>query len=153
MANFPFFQKTVYFVFGFTNWKSGGVESALFRIYYTWKRRTCQRKTDYPDSKDFQDILGWVRHNNAVPQTKRRKQLWIVMRIRPSNVPYSSAPITVPTRTTALWTGFWLVPTRQIPPWTSAPTASPSARDKENTGGGNRRRNFFLTNGNEEVIL
>ena len=48
------------------------------------------------------------------------------MPISASNAPCTSARTTVKTRTTALWTGFWWVPTKPIPLWISAPTASPS---------------------------
>ena len=52
------------------------------------------------------------------------------MLTRASNVPLSSAHITATRQTTAPWNVLWLVPTRQIPPWTSAPIACPSKRNK-----------------------
>ena len=67
-------------------------------------------------------------HTSVVPN-KRRKMIWTVMQTSASNAPSRTALTTAKMRTTAPWTRSWWVPTRQILPWTSAPTASPSARD------------------------
>ena len=48
----------------------------------------------------------------------------------PTNVwsaPCASVPTTARAKTTAPWIRFWWAPTSAIPPWTSAPTARPSA--------------------------
>ena len=51
------------------------------------------------------------------------------MQISASNAPFSPAHTIAIARTTALWTVFWWVRTKQIPLRTSALTASPSASD------------------------
>jgi len=50
------------------------------------------------------------------------------MQIRALSVPYLSAHIIVRMQTTALWSGSWSAPTKQILLWISAPTVCPSAR-------------------------
>jgi hypothetical protein len=53
------------------------------------------------------------------------------MQTKPLNALLSSVPTTAMKQTSVLWIRFWLVLTKIIPQWTSAPTVSPSGQSKK----------------------